>query len=67
METVEIDFMHIVVETNQAILFEFDTGRCWIPKSQIEELIKEAPDKETNKQPGRVELPEWVAIEKELV
>jgi len=45
-------------ETDRAKLFYIDGSKVWIPKSQI---IDEDSDEST------VTIPEWLAIEKELV
>lgn len=55
-ETIELEFISIQAETNQAILFEFPEGRCWVPISQI-----------TDRSEDVVTIPEWYAIEKGLV
>lgn len=67
MELAEVEYVNVLQETNQAILFEFPSGKCWIPKSQITDKQEHAYDSETGKQPGHIEIPEWVAIEKDLV
>lgn len=61
-EPVEIYFDEILRETEQgdeqdgAYLFAIDDQEVWLPKSQVE-LVE----------PGIMEIPEWLAIEKELV
>ena len=67
MELTEVEYENVEQETNQAILFQFSSGKCWIAKSQIKDKQEYAYDSETGKQPGYIEIPEWVAIEKELV
>jgi hypothetical protein len=52
----------IIVKTEKAILFSDGLGEVWIPLSQLED----DPDKQAN---GlfKIVIPEWLAIEKELV
>lgn len=60
-ETIEISFVELVNETAAAWLLQLEEGifgkKEWFPKSQCE--LDES---------GRtIEVPEWLAIEKELV
>lgn len=60
--TVQIEFEHIVHETDAAYLLEVptyseNTKDVWIPKSQVAELDREGKT---------MEVTEWVAIEKGL-
>ena len=45
-----------------AVLVEFNGAKCWLPRSQIEIEYKDR-----HKLFAVVTLPEWLAIEKELV
>lgn len=69
-DTVELD-LWIVKETAAAVLFALsdvspEDELVWIPKSQIEHLSKEAPDKRGWRQ-CTAEIREWIAQEKGLV
>ena len=59
-DTVEI-FGEIKRETEMAILLDDGTMKVWLPKSQIE---YDEPNKYGQ---TTVEMPEWLAIEKEIV
>jgi hypothetical protein len=54
----QIEYDDIVAETPSAILISIDDRDVWIPKSQIEFH---------NKDSCYMEIPEWLAIDKELV
>lgn len=64
--TVTFDDVLVIHATELAILCEIDDEEVWIPKSRIEDSdfdVKRA-------RPGNhgfIEIPEWLAIEKELV
>jgi len=47
----------IKVETDKAVLINDGTKEVWLPKSQIE----------INREDKEVTMPEWLAIEKELI
>lgn len=49
-------------ETSKAILISDGNTECWIPKSQLEDDYEELPSGLI-----RIIIPEWLAIEKELV
>lgn len=55
---VELTYINVLYETAAAILFEFPEGEVWVPKSQIVDHDEESRE---------VVIPEWLAIEKELV
>lgn len=59
-EPVEVYYDEEVLdsETDMAKLFIIEGSKVWIPKSQITEEDQDA---------GIVWIPEWLAIEKELV
>lgn len=53
--TIKAEILH---ETKAAILIRSDEGvKCWLPFSLIEIHPEE----------GEIDLPEWLAIEKELI
>jgi RNase P/RNase MRP subunit p29 len=55
----------LVRETEKALLIEGGKGEVWLPKSQLEEFdIHKATNGEIV---VSVVMPEWLAIEKELV
>ena len=47
-------------ETDKAYLIETDMGKAWVPKSQCE-VERDSDDKAT------IQLPEWLAQERELI
>ena len=54
-EDIEVHFDSIVVETDKAKLFEIDTEKIWIPKSQIRYEDSDS-----------FVIPRWLAEEKGL-
>lgn len=60
--TVEIDFDYCIVETDGAVLIDFEGREVWIPRSCI---VGDVP--RGNEENGSIELPEYFAIEKGLV
>lgn len=62
-EMVEIEVELVTAETDKAILCLVDGREHWIPKSQIDEesLVKSKGDD------GKLVIPEWLAIDKNLV
>lgn len=56
----------VQAQTKMAILIDFVDQECWIPKSQIEDSNPPYEDIHTG-QTIEVEIPDWLAIEKELV
>ena len=62
-KTVELYDVTSIKESRLAIYVEYDGETYWIPKSQIHD------DSEvyTNDQEGTLVIPEWLAIEKEMV
>lgn len=61
---IKIDFDLIKASSDLAILIIVGEGKYWIPKSQIGELEKKSGRFATG---GHLTIPEWLAIEKELV
>lgn len=64
----KITFVEIYISvkrtTEKAILIDCDGKEAWIPKS----LIKDFDDQEVNVRfTGNIEIPEWIANEKELI
>ena len=59
-EYVEIVYDEEVRETVHARLLRIDGRDVWLPKSQIDDVA-------TDGENGTVSIPEWLAIEKELV
>jgi hypothetical protein len=57
-EPVVIVYDRIEHETDAAILIVLDTEKYWIPKSQVIDHDEAG---------NAIEIPEWLAIEKELV
>ena len=57
-DLIDVDFDDILAETPKAILFFMGDSKMWLPKSQIKEL-------------DLIEhtfmIPEWLAIEKDLI
>lgn len=53
---VEVYFDRVIHETDEGYLFGIDDDETWIAKSQCE-----------MSEPGIVEMPEWVAVDKGLV
>lgn len=60
---VEIYVDNVITETEEAILCDMDGNQIWIPKSQIHKSSEVRHEGDT----GWLVLPEWLAIEKELV
>ena len=57
-DLIDVDFDDILAETPKAILFFMGDSKMWLPKSQIKELdLKERT----------FMIPEWLAIEKDLI
>jgi hypothetical protein len=54
---IDVDVDGIVTETEKAICVRHDRKMIWLPKSQVEYDANE----------NVVTLPEWLAIEKELI
>jgi len=59
MDYIEIDGV-VKAVTEKAILFSDGTREVWIPKSQLEDM-------EIKHGVAMITIPEWLAIEKELV
>lgn len=55
-ETVEVTYDETITETAKAFLFKIGDSKVWIPKSQI-----------VSDDGGTIEIPEWLAVAKELV
>jgi hypothetical protein len=55
-ELVWVTFTKVLRETDRAYLFLTRDGEIWLPKSQIEDLGAH----------GEVQIPKWLAEEKEL-
>jgi len=62
-EMVEFEDVTVVRETDAAILCDIDGDEVWIPKSQIHD-DSEVYEMSTS---GTLIIPEWLAVEKELV
>ena len=60
METVRFD-VSLIRESEKALLVSIGGEEVWIPKSQIEDTDVKEPGDE-----GFIEIPEWLAQEKEL-
>ena len=58
---VVIPFDDIIHQTPEAIFFDMGDEEVWLPKSQIIEVDDSNPKRKT------VTIPEWLAIDKELV
>ena len=58
---VVIPFDDIIRQTPEATLFDTGDEEVWLPKSQILEVDDSDPERKT------VTIPEWLAIDKELV
>lgn len=54
---VEISFDELKYETDAAFLVVIDDEKVWLPKSQVE----------LHETSGIVAMPEWLAIEKDLI
>ena len=61
---VRVDFDSIKASSELAVLIIVGEDKYWIPKSQIGELEKKTGRFATG---GHLTIPEWLAIEKELV
>jgi len=57
---VTLDVIEVLHETDSAVLFEHESGRKWVPKSQLEDW-PEIGD------PGEIIITEWWATEKEWI
>jgi len=55
----ELFYCDLVTETEMAILIDYDDEKIWLPKSQI--------DYGYEKGSFWVEVPEWLAEEKEMI
>jgi hypothetical protein len=55
-EPVEIEFDEVEHETSDSVLFLIGDDKVWLPKSQIIE-----------QDDGVVTIPEWLAIDRDLV
>jgi len=53
----QIDFDELIKETDLSWLLKIDGDQIWFPKSRCE----------IDEDDGTIEVPEWLAIEKELV
>lgn len=65
-EPVSFEDVKIMAVTELAILFNVDGCGAWIPRSQILEGSNFGDDSEEDDE-GELIIPEWLAIEKELV
>lgn len=61
-ELVEVTYDSIKRETDKAILFVIGDEEVWIPTSQID-----GDSGDLENEGGTIEIPEWLATEKELV
>lgn len=54
-----VDLKGVVIlhETENAYLIEYEGTKVWVPKSQVE----------FDEEDGTLTLPEWLAMEKELI
>ena len=57
---IEVTYDRVIQPTDDAICFEIDGREVWIPKSQLQD---DDPDEDG----GTFEVPEWLAIDRELV
>ena len=57
-EPVELSYTELVVERDESILFEIDSRPIWLPRSEIVEHDAERKV---------VTIPEWLAIDREVV
>lgn len=59
-EEVDIVYDELITSTEKAMLYRIDNLKVWIPKSQILHSTYQSGS-------GTLTIPEWLAIEKELV
>lgn len=66
IEEVSFEDVKIMAVTDLAILFNVEGCGAWIPKSQILDGSNFGDDSEEGDE-GELIIPEWLAIEKDLV
>ena len=64
-EPVEITIDQVLVETKAAYLCRVDVEQIWLPKSQIIDGMETMDTNTTDS--CTISIPEWLAIEKDLV
>lgn len=70
-DTITLEDVVILRDTDDAYHIDYDGIKCWIPKSQVQNF-DEVNAEYTNAGGGTVEIeefiiPEWIAINKELI